>query len=363
MLAQRLTPRSSSSTSSTSNGACAAVGWLLILSASSRIHPGIRLRALRSRANLTYKLARARPWLSRWLQQGPHALLRRQIDRSPQLLGFVVWPFIHAAWPAGRRFAALSEHMRLVDELFPWLALGEEDRRELLPLDHLRPGLSLELDRAAWFMREGALVLNLFLDDHRLMSVAFSLAREPDGLTAYVGGLQGSNRPSALEEYRRLTKVLHGLRPRAFLLKMLQFFMGSLGVTRVLCVSDECRHHRHAYFGSRTPALFLKYDEVWQEQGGRRLPSGFFELAANPTVKPIEEVPSKKRAMYRRRYGMLAALTTALRHELDVLRTGLPEPSPASRRSPEQSSMAEQCRGLPVTDRTTDLDELALARR
>ena len=320
---------------SSPSGSGAPVGWLLILSASNRIHPGAGPWALKNRATLTYELARARTWLSRLLQQGAHALLRRQIDRSPQLLGFVVWPFIHAGWPPERRFAALSEHMRLVDERFPGLSLGEEDRRELLSLEHLRPGLRLELDRASWFAREGALVLNLFLDDHRLMSVAFSLASEREGLTAYVGGLQGSSRPNALEEYRRLTKQLHGLRPRAFLLKMFQQFVGSLGVTRILGVSDECRHHRHAYFRGRPIPPSLSYDEAWTEHGGRRLPSGFFELLATPAVKPVDEVPSRKRAMYRRRNLLLSALTGSLQRQLArVLAAGRPEASPAPHRQP-----------------------------
>lgn len=293
------------------------VSWSLILSAATLIHPGMSPRALKRRGMLLCRLAWARPLLSRWVQRGPHALLWQQMERDPRFLGFLVWPYIHAGWQVDRRLDALSEHLRIVDGAFPWLALGEGDRWQVLSLDDLAPGLRLELDRAPWFVREGGLVFNLFQQDHRLMSVPFSLARQRDELMAYVGGIQGSNRANAREVYRNLTKALHGLRPRDFAMKMFQLFMQAMGVAQILCVADEYRHHRHPYFGGRSArALFLNYDEVWREHGGQRLASGFFRLAPTPAEKPIEAVPSRKRAMYRRRFQMVAALARALRNEL-----------------------------------------------
>ena len=310
------------------------ISWPLILSAVTSIHAGKDLRTYQNRAKLLCQLAWARTWLSRWMQQESNCMLQQQTERNPQLLGFVVWPYIHAGWIVKRRFDALSEHLQLVDQLYPWLALGEGDRREILSLDSPTTGLRLELDRPSWFIREGALVFNLFLRDHRLMSVAFSLAREHESVIAYLGGIQGSNREGVLDVYRELTKTLHGLRPRDFTLKGFQLFAGALGVTRIRCVADECRHHRHSYFGnSANLALHLNYDEVWEENGGRRLPSGFFELAVVPAAKPLAEVPARKRAMYRRRYQMLAEMDGMLRRAMpgsgrSVTRPRFGEPAP-----------------------------------
>ena len=302
----------------TTSQARPALPWSLILSAVTCIEPDASLPALKRRAKLLYDMARARPWLSRWMKQaGPNALLRRRIERNPQLLGFVTWPYIHAGWPADRRFDALSEHLRVVDELYPWLALDEGERIEVLSLEGLAPGLSLEVDSEFWFIREGWLAFNLFLHGDRLMSIAFSLAREQGGLVARVGAIHGSNRPNALEVSRQVTRTLHGLRPRDFALKLFQLFLGAMGVAQLLCVADENRHHRHAYFGPRAAqALRMNYDEVWQENGGQRLSSGFFRLPISPAAKPLHDVPTRKRAMYRRRYEMLAELDRALRRAL-----------------------------------------------
>jgi uncharacterized protein VirK/YbjX len=318
------------------------LNWSLMLVATASIHPGSGLRVLMKRTQLLGQLAWAWPHLTRWMERDPSGLLREQIEADPQRLGVLVWPYIHAGWTADRRIAVQAEHFRLVQQYHPWLALGVGERRAVLSLDSLTPGLGLELDRAYWFQREGELVFNLFLHDHRLMSVAFTFALEQANLIAYVGGIQGSNRPEALDIYRELTKTMNGLRPRDFVVKCFQMFARALGVTRVLCVADEYRHQRHPYFGTGVrPALRLDYDEVWRENGAQRLTSGFFQLAVTPAARPPEEVPVRKRAMYRRRLQMVAELDLALQRELRACAepadqsSGLRTFDPAGGTSPE----------------------------
>jgi uncharacterized protein VirK/YbjX len=293
------------------------LSWARILSGAIGSYPDWRLRTDWKRLKLAWTLALARPWLARWLAHGSNALLRQQVEQDPVLLGFGVCPYLHAGWSLERRFELLLQHQRIVEQLAPALSMGAEDRRPLLSLAHLSPGLRLELDRSRWFFREGGLVYHLYQHDHRLMSVAFSLAREQGELVAYVGAIQGSHRPEAMEAYRRLTKTLYGLRPRDFVLKTFQLFAGALGVTRIFCVADEYRHQRHPYFGSNIrEALHLNYDEVWRENGGRPLFSGFYLLGVSPASRPASEVPVRKRAMYLRRHRLLAELQAALQREL-----------------------------------------------
>ena len=49
------------------------------------------------------------------------------------------------------------------------------------------------------------------------------------------------------------------------------------------------------------------YDELWQEFDARDVDANFVALQAQPR-KPLEEIASKKRAMYRRRYEWLDLL-------------------------------------------------------
>jgi uncharacterized protein VirK/YbjX len=296
------------------------LSWSRILSAAARSYPaGGGLQGVKCRSKLFWRLARDRTSLGPWLEKDSNASLRRRIEMSPALLGFCVWPYIHSGWSVDRRFDALFEHERIVDQVHPLLALAEGDCREVLSLAHLVPGLRLELDRSPGFFREGGLAFHLCLHEHRLISVAFSLAREQGDLVAYVGAIQGSNRQDAMAIYRQLTKTLHGLRPRDFVLRAFQLLAGALGVTKLLCVADQYRHQHHPYFSDRLRArIHLPYDDVWRENGGRPLSSGFFELSVTPAYRGAEEVPSRKRAMYRRRSQMLVDLDRALQCELHL---------------------------------------------
>ena len=81
---------------------------------------------------------------------------------------------------------------------------------------------------------------------------------------------------------------------------------------------DDHRYLRHAYFGGGGDANHADYDAVWVERGGRRVDASHFELPLAVSLRSLDEVPSKKRAQYRRRNEMLQELQGAG----PVLRTG-----------------------------------------
>ncbi|WP_163367113.1 DUF535 family protein, partial [Escherichia coli] len=58
--------------------------------------------------------------------------------------------------------------------------------------------------------------------------------------------------------------------------------------------------------------LHADYDQFWLSMGAKPLDSGYFLLPARIARKPLEEVASKKRAEYRRRYQLLDELEPGL---------------------------------------------------
>ena len=103
------------------------------------------------------------------------------------------------------------------------------------------------------------------------------------------------------------------MRPRDFLIKAFQYLMFHLGVKRLLCVADSQRHHRHPYFTKNKEEKFhLNYDEIWGEHGGEATDDGFFRLGVQPVVKAMEDIPTKNRSQYRRRYAMLDQVSADL---------------------------------------------------
>jgi uncharacterized protein len=67
-------------------------------------------------------------------------------------------------------------------------------------------------------------------------------------------------------------------------------------------------HNSPHFMGSHKHKLQLKYDEVWSEHGGIRLENGFFSVPVPLKIRQSNEIPTRKRASYRRRYQMLDKL-------------------------------------------------------
>ena len=52
---------------------------------------------------------------------------------------------------------------------------------EVANLEFVAPGLRIVLDKASWFLREGELAINLFVEGERLYTLAFTLGQAEAG--------------------------------------------------------------------------------------------------------------------------------------------------------------------------------------
>ena len=290
----------------------AQTGRLALVSAARRTLPGNGPSALVRQGKMVLAGLRTYPLTRQLLEPPPGSALDRIMEERPEFIGALLWPYLSAAFDTEERLRRIVAHYAVIDTLGPPFPFDCEERLVLVDLAEVMPGLRLVLDQPIWFLREGGLVLNLFIDSFRAFSIAFSLRREADGqLTAWIGGLQGRNRDDMLESYRALTKLLHGLRPRDFLLEVLKVLLRQFGVTRLYAVSDAARHHRHAFFG-QIKAVLQDYDEIWADRGGVAVSADFFELPMSPERRDEATIKPNKRSMYRKRFEFLDGLEARL---------------------------------------------------
>ena len=86
-------------------------------------------------------------------------------------------------------------------------------------------------------------------------------------------------------------------------------FCRCANVSRIYAVNDAKRQHRSSYFGAaKSEILFMNYNHIWTERGGTQDSEDFFVLSMDTPMKNLEEIASKKRAMYRRRYELLQSI-------------------------------------------------------
>lgn len=232
----------------------------------------------------------------------PNSLLRRYVEDRPEALGVLIWPYQCSAWGPSERVERIVGHFDVLEQSPRVFQFDADEKLLLLDLSDYREGLRIILDQPRWLLREGHLALNLFNGDHRAYSLSISLFKD----TVFIGGLQGRSSPRALELYRDMTKDLHGLRPRDFILDVLRMLVPILGVNKIHAVADRHRYFRHPFFGGRLDtAIALNYDDVWRDRGGEMVCATHFSLPIKTVRRSLEEVSSKKRSMYRKRYEML----------------------------------------------------------
>lgn len=291
-----------------------------LLAAARCTFPGNGPSALVTQARMVLAGLRDYPLARQLLEPRPGSALDRVIRQRPELIGALLWPYVSASFDAGERLSRIIAHYEVIDRLGPPFPFDCDERLVLVDLAEVMPGLRLVLDQPGWFLREGGLTLNLFIDSFRAFSIAFSLRQEPDGcLTAWIGGIQGRNRDDMLETYRSLTKLLHGLRPRDFLLETLKMVLRKIGVTRLYAVSDAARHHRHPFFGGMKQSA-QNYDEIWADRGGVAVGSDFHDLPLTAERRDEASIKPNKRSMYRKRFDFLDALETELSARLPLAR-------------------------------------------
>lgn len=272
--------------------------------AARALDSGWRLRAkFAARACLDAEV------LQPFVNARPGSALHEHLEQRPETAGVLLWPYQCSSWDAKERVRRIVSHFSLVEAIGSPVRAGVEDKLELLDLGSYSADVRVILDQPRWLSREGHLALNLFVGDHRGYSLAFSLCSDGPDRCAFIGGLQGRSTEGSLDRYKDLTKDFYGLRPRDLLLEVARMFFQRIGVSRIHAVAESHRFFRHAYFGAQGGQdMHANYDEIWSERGGIRIAPSHFELPSNLSLRAIEDVPSKKRGMYRKRNEMIESL-------------------------------------------------------
>jgi uncharacterized protein VirK/YbjX len=164
-------------------------------------------------------------------------------------------------------------------------------------------------------------------DGVRLYSIGFGFT---DAHALLMGNVQGpSLKDDGMDRIRNVTHAAHGMRPPHLLVHTLRVLAARWGATRLRGVDPE--HHVKGRWNLRDSRLRFDYRAFWAEHDGARDEGGNWSLPLATALRPIEEVPTKRRAMYRRRYAMLEALHLAVdtlsdgRHALPPMPVAQPE--------------------------------------
>ncbi|HJV68111.1 VirK/YbjX family protein [Ideonella sp.] len=287
--------------------------WLVIWQGARQAYPALDPLSLVRRLRFGWQAWRKRREWRALRQVPPQSQLGRALQARGGMVHVIAWPYIHRAWSVRQRVDTVVAHYRQIERHL-WLQVPFGSRRVLATVGAPEAGLTLQIDQPSWLAQEGELALNLFDGDLRLYSVGFSFGQRQGQPVVYIGAIQGRSVDGANERYAELTRQLHGCRPRDLVLLALLMIAEAMGIERAYGICDYYRHFRQPRLLARldTHVASADYDEIWRDRGGAETVDGFFAIDTRYSPRPLDEVPTKKRAMYRRRYEMLGELRASL---------------------------------------------------
>ncbi len=242
-------------------------------------------------------------WLG-FLQAQPE--LAAAMASQRQWLHKLQRPYLCKAFGAQRKLMALQDHFSLFLRRFP-----SQLRQTLLTESKVEIARVVGKSGAAYRVmlslthtmdKEGELMLSLLAEegDDRLTTLAFSFVRSESGrYEAVLGCLQGPASRDGRERFREMTKDLHGLMPKALMMRALYALCRKVGVLDVLAVSNAGHVHNSRW--RRYHAISADYDAFWESLGGAPANDFFWRLSAFAPQRDLADVPSRKRAQYQRR--------------------------------------------------------------
>ncbi|WP_406666002.1 VirK/YbjX family protein [Gallaecimonas sp. GXIMD1310] len=242
------------------------------------------------------------------------------MTQHPKTLEKAFRPYLRRGLLPQQRLALIAGHYRLLaqhwssEQLTRFLVEGMTLATLMGPDE--QPVL-VRLRSLSRFQREGELTIVLEMAGEVFYAATVLLGETPQGqVCLWVGGLQGPAKDAFSDSsIRDLTRQWFGLRPKALMVTLVSYLAEAWGCQQIYAVATEGHVLASRRYRGRDK-LKTDYNGLWAESGGQALDAMSWQLPLQPPRKPLEEIASKKRSQYRKRYEWLDSLQEALFSQL-----------------------------------------------
>ena len=242
-----------------------------------------------------------------------------------------IYPFVYEQ-PQRAFFynkSTFTERVTLMEDHFSYLEktlkpevlldIYKEKDQILWENDHEGEPLRLVLYYEPGQRKEGLLSVILRLGEKPLYQMIFWIQRNrKEEWSAYIGAMQGPNMDDAKEVIKKITKQCHAYRTKNLILHATQEVVRNIGIQHIYAVTNFGYYaNNHVRVDRKLKTDFCKF---WEESGG--IPCDdkrFYELALIEHRKSMEEVPTRKRAVYRRRFALLDQIDESIKLNMEKL--------------------------------------------
>lgn len=210
---------------------------------------------------------------------------------------------------AQQRFEVIRKNLKMAEKKWSLPFCERLLNEQSILISQLSDDLSLNLSLNCIDPFEGYFAINIRnKNGDRIYDASFTFLA-PNKLL--IASMQGPRHGNTQELIKTATKDLYGVRPMFMLMNAFRELAKHWGCELVGIPHTSQGKYR---LSARSKILF-NYDEFWQEnQGVYHAP--YWQLPLEVERKPLEEIASKKRSMYRKRYEMLDMLGQDIKQNL-----------------------------------------------
>lgn len=213
------------------------------------------------------------------------------------------------------RSSLMQDHFTFLEQVLKsevLLDIYKENDQLLWENEHEGEPLRLVIHYKPGQRKEGLLSVVLRLGKKNLYQMIFWIQKNREGeWSAYIGAMQGPNMDDAKEVIKKITKQCHAYRTKNLILHATQEVVRNLGIQHLYAVTN------YGYYANNHVRIDRKlktdFSQFWEESGGTPCDDKrFYELPLVESRKTMEEVPTRKRAVYRRRFALLDKIDEAV---------------------------------------------------
>ena len=227
--------------------------------------------------------------------------------RNPFPMEQATRAFFYAGSTVNTRVKLIQEHYAYLEQKIEpasFVALGYDTAYEIWRAPETDMTWHAYLKFESGQRKEGLLSVMMDVDGEHLYQIIFWIEQRDGQPTLVIGAMQGPNTENAQDFVREMTKRAHRFRTKNLILYITQAVARALGIKRMLAVSNA------GYYANNHVRLDRKlktdFGAFWEEVGGWETDDHrFYELPLVYPRKTMEEVPTRKRAVYRRRFAFL----------------------------------------------------------
>ncbi len=240
-----------------------------------------------------------------------HSHWQAVFARQTQSFEPLVQSFMDRRYGVAQRFSHLQHDLATASQAFGLATAQRIAGRERVVLWTLADGATVTLGLNEVCQREGMWTLALHTAQGvRVCQLSFSFLLRS---RLMIGSVQGApaQDEAAMQGIRALTRTAEGLRPPYLLVEVL----------RVLCrrwgqalLGVDPQHHVKKKWHQRALKVSFDYRAFWADLGGHKQRNEIWALPNQRAPRDLSDVPAKRRATYKRRALLLAALPAQLQN-------------------------------------------------